>query len=173
MKKTGVIAGIVILSLGILSFTGKGHCQKSTENRESEKVSADLQQSFRNSLPAETNPTTLNIDEIAYVELEEEIVLGFDTADYLPLGFNAYEGMVFDLNDIDYVELEEEIDLGFNTADYLPEGFNAYEGMDLDLQLALEELDLNSINYIEEEEVIELDFNTRKYLPKGFDPYAK
>jgi len=31
----------------------------------------------------------VNLDEIIYIEDEEEIVLGFDTRTYLPKGFNA------------------------------------------------------------------------------------
>jgi hypothetical protein len=168
MKKASILTGIGLLALVLLSFNGKDRCDK-----EVAMAYAALQQPFVNGLPAETSPISLSIDEIAYVEVEEEFELGFDSADHLPLGFNAYEGMDLDLNDIAYEELEEDIDLGFDTADYLPKGFNAYEGMDLDLQVALEELDLNSIIYIEEEEVIDLDFNSHKYLPRGFNPYAK
>ncbi len=168
MKKVSILTGIGLLSLVLFSFNGKDKCEK-----EESSAYTELQQPFLNALPADTNPTTLNINEIDYVELEAEFDLGFDTADYLPLGFNAYEGIDFDLDDIVFVEEEEDIDLGFDTANYLPKGFNAYEGMDLDLQVALEELDLNSIIYIEEEEEIQLDFPTQKYLPSGFNPYAK
>ncbi|MGB5371971.1 MAG: hypothetical protein WBN18_16200 [Flavobacteriaceae bacterium] len=168
MKKASILTGIGLLSLVLLSFNGKDKCEKEEEN-----AYAALQQPFLNGLPTDTNPTALNIVEIDYVEVEADVDLGFDTAVYLPLGFNAYEGMDLDLDDIIYVEEEEDIDLGFDTADYLPKGFNAYEGNDLDLQVALEELDLNSIIYIEEEEEIQLDFLSRKYLPRGFNPYAK
>lgn len=168
MKKVSVITGIGLVSLLLLSFTGKDNC-----DREESNAYAALQQPFLSALPTDTNPTTLDINEIDYVELEAEIDLGFEPSDYLPLGFNAYEGMDLDLDDIIYVEEEEDFDLGFDTAAYLPKGFNAYEGMDLDLQVALEELDLNSIIYIEEEVEIQLDFPSRKYLPRGFNPYAK
>ncbi|MGB5275408.1 MAG: hypothetical protein WBN39_15240 [Flavobacteriaceae bacterium] len=168
MKKVSILTGIGLLSLVLFSFNGKDKCEK-----EVAIAYEALQQPFLSGLPTETNPTTLNINEIDYVELEGEFDLGFEPADYLPLGFNAYQGMDLDLDDIVYVEEEEDIDLGFDTADYLPKGFNAYEGMDLDLQVALEELDLNSIIYIEEEEEIQLDFPSRKYLPRGFNPYAK
>jgi hypothetical protein len=168
MKKISVITGIALVSIVLLSFTGKDNCE-----REESIAYTALQQPFLNALPTETNPTNLKMNEIDYVELEYEFDLGFDTADYLPLGFNAYEGMDLDLDEIVYVEEEEDIDLGFDTAAYLPKGFNPYQGMDLDLKVALEELDLNSIIYIEEEVEIQLDFPPKKYLPKGFNPYAK
>lgn len=83
------------------------------------------------------------LGELTYIEENEEVELGFDTAAYLPEDFNAYEGMTFDLSEIEYAEIEEEIELGFDTKEYLPEDFNAYAEV---------ELDLNDIIYIEEEE---------------------
>ena len=53
--------------------------------------------------------------------------LGFDTAKYLPEGFDPYE-KTFDLNAIEYIEAEEEIDLGFDPMSYLPENFDPFEG---------------------------------------------
>lgn len=72
----------------------------------------------------------ISIASIDLYEIEEELDLGFDTADHVPNDFNAKEGM----NDIDWstielYEVEEEIELGFNTKDYLPKGFNPYQGM--------------------------------------------
>lgn len=72
----------------------------------------------------------ISIASIDLYEIEEELDLGFDTADRVPSNFNAKEGM----NDIDWstielYEVEEEIDFGFNTKDYLPKGFNPYQGM--------------------------------------------
>ncbi|MBT8257659.1 MAG: hypothetical protein KJO49_04245 [Bacteroidia bacterium] len=73
----------------------------------------------------------ISIESIELYQLEEEVEIGFDTADYLPDGFNPKEGM----NDIDWTtielyEVEEEDDFDFNTKDYLPVGFNPYKGMD-------------------------------------------
>lgn len=140
-------------------------------------------------------PSKLNLNEIEFIEEEEEIDLGFDTAAYLPEDFNPYE-VYFDLNSIEYIETETDIDLGFDTSEYLPEGFNPYadpisvesinyieeDEFDLGFDTAayLPEgfspyevyFDVNSIEYIEEEEEIDLGFNTSKYLPEGFDPYA-
>ena len=68
----------------------------------------------------------LDASEIIVLEAEEEVELGFDTAEYLPLGFNPYEGMEFAIEDIVVLEAEEEVDLGFDVTIYLPENFDAY-----------------------------------------------
>ena len=108
-----------------------------------------------NEVACEASAAELNIDQILYVEEQQEIVLGFDTAEYLPENFDAHAG---NLNDIAFIE-EEEVVLGFDTAEYLPENFDAYAG------------DLNDIVYVEEEEEIILGFDTSQYLPDGFDPH--
>jgi len=74
---------------------------------------------------------TLNVEDVEVIELEEEVEITFDTAEYLPENFNALAGK----NDIDWskvelIEIEEEVELGFNTKDYLPRNFNPYRGMD-------------------------------------------
>ena len=101
----------------------------------------------------------LDLNEIPFIEEETEVDLGFETADYLPEGFNPYENF-FDLNSIIYIESETEIDLGFDTSEYLPERFDPYAV----------NFDVNSISFIEDEEV-DLGFNTEDYLPEGFNPY--
>lgn len=140
-------------------------------------------------------PFELNLNEIEFVEEDLVEDLGFDTADYLPEGFNPYE-TYFDLNSIIYIEEENELNLGFDTLNHLPEDFDPYsetvdvhsinyiENEDLDLGFDTRDylpegfspykayLDLNSITYLEEED-IDLGFDTSTYLPKGFDPYAR
>ena len=80
----------------------------------------------------------MDIHTILYIQEEDVIELGFDTADYLSTGFDpctVYE----DLSNINYTE-EDVVDLGFDTEVYLPSGFNAntvYE-------------DLSDIAYVEE-----------------------
>ena len=72
----------------------------------------------------------ISVASIDVIELEEEVDLGFDPADYLPEGFNALEGKNdLDWSQIEIIELEEEVDLGFNPKDYLPDGFDPYKGM--------------------------------------------
>jgi hypothetical protein len=139
MKKISIILGIGIIGLTLLSFTGKGGCEKSKEVHEDATALTELQKPFIKKLLAQYVNETLSIDDINLIEMEEEIHLGFDTAEYLPIEFNAYKGMGLDLSEIDLVEIEEEIDLGFNTAEYLPAGFNPYKGMDCVNQIASEE----------------------------------
>lgn len=118
MKKASVLLGIGLLGVVLLSFTRTHECLVA-ENSESSN-------SFEEGLYAQGQGEILNIDDIDFIEEEEEISLEFDTAEYLPLGFNAYEGMELNLDDIIFIEDEENIDLGFNLQDYLPENFDAY-----------------------------------------------
>jgi hypothetical protein len=104
----------------------------------------------------------LNLNDIVFIEEEEDIYFGFDTAAHLPDKFDPY-AHPSDISSISYIEVEEEIDLGFDQKLYLPEGFDPFEPC----------FDLNSVEFIEEVEEIELNFNTNDYLPKGFDPYAR
>lgn len=103
-------------------------------------------------------PDEIKVSEIVFIEEETSIDLGFDTADYLPEGFDPYN-VYFDINSVEFIDDEEEM-LGFDTAAYLPEGFNAYANPG----------SLEGINYIEEE-VIDLGFDTSKYIPEDFNPY--
>ncbi len=139
--------------------------------------------------------TELNLNDIVFIEAEDDLDLGFNTADYLPENLDPYK-VYFDLNSITYVEEEEALD--FDTAAYLPKDFNPYanpkdissvsyiefeEEIDLgfDPEQYLPEgfnpyevyFDLNSVKFMEEEEEVELNFNTSEYLPKGFDPYTR
>lgn len=77
-----------------------------------------------------TNVEGLCIAAIDVYEIEEELELEFNTANYLPADFIALKR----INDIDWssielVELEEDVDIGFDTKSYLPYNFNPYEGM--------------------------------------------
>ncbi|WP_027076701.1 hypothetical protein [Maribacter antarcticus] len=138
MKKASTILSLLFLGATLVSF--KGYPQYQTQNNH------------------------INIYDIDLIEVEEELELGFDTAPYLPEGFNAYAGMETTLDNLGLVEIEENIDLGFNTKEYLPEGFNPYQGM----IFAIED-----IVVIEEEEEFILDFNTKKYLPNSFNALSK
>lgn len=138
MKKVTIILGTVLLAASLMSFQAEQECKTKCEN--------------------------LQIEDITFVEVEEEFELGFDTAQYLPEGFNPYIGMGLNLDDIVIIEELEEIDLGFDTAQYLPEDFNAYEGM---------VFDIDEIEYIEEEEEIILDFDVQAYLPIDFKELSK
>ena len=103
----------------------------------------------------------LDLNEIVFIEEEPQIELGFDTAEYLPEGFDPYN-LYVDLKAVEYIDEQEEINLGFKVANYLPTNFDPYA----------DPSDIEGINYIEEEEQIELGFDTAEYLPANFDPYA-
>jgi len=100
-----------------------------------------------------------DINSIIYIEDEIEIDLGFDTADYLPEGFNAYN-FYFDLDSINYIK-EDKLDK-FKSKKYLPKDFDAYSYP----------TDVMSINYIDENDFIELGFDSKQNLPENFNPYS-
>ena len=99
-----------------------------------------------------------DLDSIEYIEEEEVIELGFDTADYLPEGFDPYE-FYFDLNWVEYIDMDnlEEIVV----ENHLPENFDPYA----------DPKGIEGINYIDPNDEINLDLDTVENLPKGFDPY--
>jgi len=70
------------------------------------------------------------IESLVVEEVEEEVILNFDTSEYLPEDFNALEGKnEINWDELEIIEIEEEVDLGFNPKDYLPKNFNPYKGM--------------------------------------------
>jgi hypothetical protein len=104
------------------------------------------------------------INDVEVIEIEEDVVINFDTKTYLPGDFNALKGMYnLDLSLIEVIELEEEVELGFDTSKYLPKNFNALKGK--------HDLDWSTIELIEIEEEIDLGFNPQKYLPQGFNAH--
>ena len=104
------------------------------------------------------------VNDVEVIEIEEAVVINFDTKAYLPEDFNALKGTHdLDWNAIELIDIEEEIDFCFDTSSYLPKNFNALEGM--------HDLDWSAIELIEIEEDVNLGFDTQKYLPKGFDAH--
>lgn len=77
-----------------------------------------------------TKVEALCIAAINVYEIEEELELDFNTAEYLPADFKAEKGNnKIDWNSIELVELEDDFDIGFDTKAYLPYDFDPYEGM--------------------------------------------
>ncbi len=69
-----------------------------------------------------------SVESIEIIPFEEDVVLDFNTKDFLPANFIATTGMFkLDWNKIEIYEIEEEADLGINPKDYLPEDFNPYK----------------------------------------------
>ena len=105
----------------------------------------------------------VKIEDIYVYEIEEDVIINFDTKKYLPKGFNSLKGMYeLDWNTIELVELEEEVAIDFDTNQYLPKDFNPLKGM--------YDLDWSKIELFEIDEEVEIGFNTLLFLPDNFDP---
>ncbi len=125
------------------------------------KFSAILGMALVNGLFA-ANPSEgdegLDLNTVVYIEEEIPFELGFDTSDYLPVGFNPHE-VYFDLQSIPYIE--EEPIIRVRSKKHLPKGFDAYAFPK----------NVKGFNYIDENDNFQIDFDTQKHLPNGFDPY--
>jgi hypothetical protein len=114
-------------------------------------------------LNASKDDKPVNIDDLYVYEVEEEVYIDFDTAQFLPEGFNPLKGLGdLDWTAIELIELEEEVTIDFDTKKYLPEGFNALKGMG--------DLDWATIELVEIEEEVTIPFDTKQYLPEDFNP---
>jgi hypothetical protein len=123
----------VLFSLLItLTISAKTESHSDFNNSALEFISLEIDQfELEQNVFLELNDRTLNVEDIEVVELEEEVDINFDTAQYLPENFNVLAGKNnIDWSKIELIELEEEVELGFNTKDHLPENFNPYQGMD-------------------------------------------
>lgn len=117
-----------------------------------------IQGAFANNINKEVED--FDLDSIEYIEEEDVIDLGFDTADYLPEGFDPY-AFYFDLNSVEFIEESDLEDIQVKSL--LPKGFDAYSGPK----------GIEGVNYIDPNKEIVLDFNTKEYLPKGFDAFKR
>lgn len=66
-----------------------------------------------------------DINSIQLLEEETAIDLGFNTADYLPEGFDPY-AYPQHVDGFNYIDENDTVDLGFDTQEYLPEGFDPF-----------------------------------------------
>ena len=76
-------------------------------------------------LSAKTTPSSkeeFDVSKISFIQEEQQINLGFDTAKYLPEDFNPYQEEI-SIEGINFME-DELIELGFDTSKYLPENFD-------------------------------------------------
>lgn len=121
MKKISVLIGIGILGALLLSSKASHYCTEADIDGHSLGNNP-----FAEGLKMEMESANMDPNEIVLFEEEEEVVLGFDTSEYLPLGFNPYEGMELDAKDIVVLEEEEEVVLDFDVTQYLPQNFDAY-----------------------------------------------
>jgi len=110
---------------------------------------------FASNLTTEIDESVIN--SINYIEDDADFELGFDTADYLPEGFDPYEIYV-NLDVVVFIE-DEVADVKIKRR--LPANFDAYAYP----------TDVAAFNYIDQNDDVELDFDTHAYLPEGFDAY--
>jgi hypothetical protein len=75
------------------------------------------------------NEEIISISSIDVYEVEEELSFDYDTSEYLPIDFDAKEGMNLDWSLIELIEVEEDVDFDFDVKAYLPCGFSPYYGM--------------------------------------------
>ncbi|MBS9461375.1 hypothetical protein KIM67_03060 [Flagellimonas sp. 389] len=156
MKQLLMIYGCVLVA-----STAVAEIQQSTNSFMDTKVNAiakDLEV-FHKKVATTDDTYELNLSEIQFIEEDSEVVLGFDTEDYLPEDFDPYE-RYFDLSSVAYIEDENALQLDFDATYHLPEGFDPYA----------EEVSIHSINYVEDE-TLKLGFDTTDYLPEGFSPF--
>ena len=125
MKNFKIVATLLVLAAAFLSFRGIHH-HKQAEQAEMASLFSDYIASFETQLANNVNLIMINPNDITVVEVVEEVNLGFDTIEYLPIEFDAYSGMNLTDKDFEIFESEEIVDLGFDTAAYLPANFNAY-----------------------------------------------
>tara|TARA_R110000782_G_scaffold162914_1_gene254687 strand:+ start:1829 stop:2212 length:384 start_codon:yes stop_codon:yes gene_type:complete len=125
MKNYKIVAALLVLAVVFLSFRGVRH-HKQAEQAEITSLFSDYIASFETQLANNVNFITINPNDITIVEVVEEVNLGFDAFEYLPIEFDAYAGMNLTDKDFEIFEEEEIVDLGFDTAAYLPADFNAY-----------------------------------------------
>jgi len=112
---------------------------------------------FASNLTTERDDRVIN--SITYIEDDTDFELGFDTADYLPEGFDPYEIYV-NLDAVIFIE-DEVTEDDVKTKRHLPANFNAYAYP----------TDVAAFNYIDQNDAIELDFDTQAHLPEGFDAF--
>ena len=125
MKHIKIVSAVVILAVTFISFKGV-HKHKETEKAEITAIFDDCIIDLEAQLEASLKMDQLGASEIQVVEINEEIDLGFDAFEYLPIDFNANAGNNLTEQDFEIFEKEEIVDLGFDTAAYLPTEFNAY-----------------------------------------------
>ncbi len=158
MKSILVFCGMVMLSTTATPNNLKSAIQKQDRLLQSSEISA--LQVPDNCITCK-DIKTLNLADIRFIEEEDTVDLGFNTADYLPEGFDPYEVYV-DLGKITYIEENEGEELGFETTAWLPEGFDPYAAP----------ADFTSISYMEPESDLHPAIETKTWLPEGFDAYA-
>lgn len=128
MKNTSLIFGLSFIAVILLSF--KTEMRQIKERNET--ISAlfeDIINPFEETLKKQGDVIMLNpITDLKVIEVPEEIELGVEVFEYLPIGFDAYKGFQWDPADLNVIEVEEDVELGFDVQRYLPENFDPFKG---------------------------------------------
>lgn len=119
MKKISLSFGLGLLGIILMAFIGNHKCEKS-ESDELVALFSEEIDSFEEILSSQNETEILKIEDIVDIE-NGEIELVFHTAEYLPVGFNAYEGMELDFENMGYIELDELMDMDFSAEDLMYE----------------------------------------------------
>ena len=157
IKNHNIMYSLALLFSMLLTFNATANTNKTTDTfLEGKTVNFEECTLNRILFANNENVTTYNLDmsSIEVVEIEEEVIINFNTKNYLPEGFNALKGKDdLDFSTIEIIEIEEEVVLDFDTKHYLPKGFNALKGKD--------DLDWSKIEIIEIEEDLELNSHSK------------
>ncbi|WP_157486606.1 hypothetical protein [Maribacter forsetii] len=125
MKNIKILSAVVVVAFTFMSFKGILK-HKETEKAEIAAIFDDCVIDLEAQLEASLEMDKLNANDIQVLEINEEIDLGFDAFEYLPLDFDAYAGTDLTGEDFEIFDNEEVVDLGFDAEAYLPTDFNAY-----------------------------------------------
>lgn len=106
MKKTSVLLGIGLLAVVFISFSAKHKCEEQQDKRGHESQVDGYGHLFAEGIAMEWKAAHLTAADIQVIEVEEEVELRFDAADFLPDGFDPYLGMTSELKNIDPIDVQ-------------------------------------------------------------------
>lgn len=149
MKKVSLVLGIVIIAVLLVSFVGRNKCETQDD---SFSLSLEEHNPFAEGIRLEAEAARLKVEDLVLIEVEEEVELGFDVTNFLPVGFDAYAGMNTN------IVLDEVIDMDIYADEALAginETYHLFaEGIRLEKYIA--ELKVHDIILIEIEEELEI-----------------
>lgn len=93
------------------------------------------------------------------LQQEEDTPFEFDSLNYLPENFNAYDEDEYVLTQYGLLNTEADVVFEFDTSNYLPEDFNAYDQ---------DEYILTQHELLNTEADAPFEFDTSDYLPVAF-----
>ena len=91
------ITTLVAISACLVLFSSFTRVEKPNDIIETTIISEDIDRVVEREM----------LNSIEYIEVEDEVDLGFDSYFYLPSKFNAFEGMEFEISEIEFIEDDE------------------------------------------------------------------